>query len=54
MSAYNDKGEKHGPWEIYHDNGNPWYKENYINGKEHGLYELYHSNGKLNIKQYIL
>ena len=54
MSAYNDNGEKHGPWEIYHDNGNPWYKVNYIRGNEHGPWEIYHSNGELNIKQYIL
>ena len=45
MNEYNDKGERHGPWEVYHDNGNLWYKKNYVNGKEHGLCELYHSNG---------
>ena len=32
MNEYNDKGEKHGPWESNHINGNLWYKGNYING----------------------
>ena len=54
MNTYNDKGEKHGPWEKYHDNGNLWYKKNYINGKKHGPCEVYHSNGKVDIKQYVL
>ncbi len=47
MNEYNDKGEKHGPWEVYWNDGNIMYKENYINGKEHGLNERYYSNGKL-------
>ena len=47
MNGFNDKREKHGPWETNHINGNLWYKENYINGKLHGLQECYWSNGKL-------
>lgn len=54
MNAYNDKGEKHGPWEKYWYNGNLWYKENYVNGKAQGLFEIYDSNGKLSYKQYFL
>jgi len=54
MNAYNDKGERHGPWEIYHDNGKLWYKKNYVNGKAQGLFEIYDSNGKLSYKQYFL
>ena len=47
MNKYNDKGEKHGPWEKYHDNVNLMYKENWVNGKAHGIYERYYSNGNL-------
>ena len=54
MNKFNENGEKHGPWERYHDNGNLWYKENYINGELHGLYERYSNSGKSYIKQYIL
>jgi len=50
MNKYNDKGEKHGPWEQYYPKGNLWYKENYINGKKHGLYEIYYYNGNLDYK----
>jgi antitoxin component YwqK of YwqJK toxin-antitoxin module len=47
MNEFNDKGLKEGPWEEYHDNGNLWYKENYVNGERHGLCECYHSNGNI-------
>ena len=50
MNAYNDKGEKHGPWEEYHSNGNLMYKENYVNGKKHGPWEDYYFYGNLNDK----
>ena len=51
MNQYNDKGQRHGPWERYWSNGNPWYKTNYINGNEHGLCEDYYcSNGNLSYK----
>jgi len=33
MSAYNDKGEKHGLFEQYHDNGNLMSRVNYVNGE---------------------
>ena len=46
MNKYNDKGERHGYWEVHNSNGKLCYKENYVNGKEHGLCE-YYSNGKL-------
>ena len=51
MNKFNHKGERHGPWEEYHPNGNLWYKTNYINGKEHGLSEdYYYFNGNLMYK----
>ena len=54
MNAYNENGEKHGPWEVYYPNGNLMYKVNYLNGKPHGLSEHYGYNGKLKTKQYNL
>jgi len=50
MNKFNDKGEKHGPWEVYWDNGNLDYKGNYINGKKHGLFEDYWYDGILMYK----
>jgi antitoxin component YwqK of YwqJK toxin-antitoxin module len=50
INLYNDKGEKHGYWEYYYDNGQLWCKGNYINGKEHGYWEVYYSNGQLSYK----
>jgi len=46
--SYNDKGQKHGYWEVYHPNGQLGYKCVYINGNENGFEELYLNNyGKL-------
>jgi antitoxin component YwqK of YwqJK toxin-antitoxin module len=50
INLYNEKGEKHGYWEWYYDNGQLSYKGNYVNGKEHGYWEYYHSNGQLSYK----
>jgi antitoxin component YwqK of YwqJK toxin-antitoxin module len=47
INLYNEKGEKHGYWERYYDNGLVMYKGNYVNGKEHGSWEDYYSNGQL-------
>ena len=54
MNAYNDKGEKHGPWEEYHSNGNIWHKTNFVNGNVYGLRESYDSNGKSYCKKYFI
>jgi antitoxin component YwqK of YwqJK toxin-antitoxin module len=54
MNKYNEKGEKHGPWEEYHSNGNLMYKENYVNGELHGLSESYYIDGKLWYKRYYI
>ena len=43
-------GLRHGPWELYYDNGKLWYKCEYVNGKYHGPWEWYWSNGKLHSK----
>jgi antitoxin component YwqK of YwqJK toxin-antitoxin module len=47
INLYNDKGEKHGYWESYYNNGQLWYKGNYVNGQQHGYWESYFDNGQL-------
>jgi len=46
----NDKGQAHGYWEVYWNNGKIWYKCVYINGKKNGLLEYYYDNGQLHNK----
>jgi antitoxin component YwqK of YwqJK toxin-antitoxin module len=48
MNQFNERGEKHGPWEQYHDNGNLWYKGEYVNDEYHGPWQFYYSHGSLN------
>jgi antitoxin component YwqK of YwqJK toxin-antitoxin module len=47
INLYNDKGQSHGYWEYYYDNGQLEYKGNYVNGDKHGYWEDYHYNGQL-------
>ena len=49
-TPYNDNGQRHSYWEIYHYNGQLHYKGNYINGNEDGIWEYYYSNGQLAYK----
>lgn len=46
---YNEKGEKHGPYEE-HYSWSEYVKKEYKNGKEHGPYEGYYANGKIKYK----
>ena len=32
-NGYNEQGQKHGYWEFYHENGQLWYKGDYLNGE---------------------
>ena len=50
MNVYNNKGEQHGPWEIYYLNGRLDWKGEYVNDNRHGLCESYWSNGNLHYK----
>jgi antitoxin component YwqK of YwqJK toxin-antitoxin module len=50
INLYNEKGERHGYWEIYHDNGQLCYKGNYVNDNRHGYWESYYRNGQLESK----
>lgn len=38
------KGERHGVWNSYYENGMPWSQVNYDRGEEHGSYRTYHDN----------
>ena len=40
----NDKGNRHGYWEMYYPNGSVWYKCFYNNGKYVGYEEFYYDN----------
>jgi antitoxin component YwqK of YwqJK toxin-antitoxin module len=54
ITPRNENGIKHGYWEDYWDNGNLWYKGNYVDGNRHGYWEVYNYNGNLNqIRYYI-
>ena len=50
INLYNDKGEKHGYWEDYYDNGQLAYKGNFVNGNRHGYWESYYADGQLSYK----
>jgi antitoxin component YwqK of YwqJK toxin-antitoxin module len=52
ITPYNDKGERHGYWEEYWNNGQLYSKGNYINGKPHSYWEYYWYSGKLMYKIY--
>ena len=47
INLYNEKGEKHGVWEDYFDNGKLRYRRNFVNGKKQGAWEHYYGNGQL-------
>jgi hypothetical protein len=49
INQYNEKGQRHGYWEIYYFDGSLWYKGNYNNGIEIGYWEIYFYN-KLQIQ----
>ncbi len=50
INLYNAKGEKHGSWEEYYDNGQLDSKGNYVAGIRHSYWERYYSNGELCFK----
>ena len=54
ITTCNDKGQAHGYWEVYWDNGNLSYKGNYSNVKKHGCWEWYYSNGKPRLKEFYI
>jgi antitoxin component YwqK of YwqJK toxin-antitoxin module len=52
MNKLDDKGYKHGYWELYDRSDNLYAKGEYINGFKNGYWEEYYSNGKLVWKGY--
>jgi len=47
INLYNSKGERHGSWEYYYDDGQLLSKGNYVAGKQHGSWEYYYDDGQL-------
>ena len=43
----NEKGHRHGYWIRHYDNGQVWYKGNYVNDNRDGYWEEYYPNGQL-------
>jgi len=50
LRPHNNKGQRHGVWQTYFNNGKLEYKGNYVNGSQHGLCEHYYDNGQLQSK----
>lgn len=50
----NNIGQYHGLAIRYWENGNRWWKANYVNGKEYGLYTLWGDKCKINKRIYHL
>jgi antitoxin component YwqK of YwqJK toxin-antitoxin module len=48
----NENNQPHGYFEYYYDNGELYYKGNYVNGIRHGYWEGYNYNGELENKTY--
>lgn len=44
---YNDKGQLHGKFELFFDNGNPWKIADYEYGRLHGRVFTYVYTGKM-------
>jgi hypothetical protein len=47
INLFDENGKEHGYWESYYENGQLYYKGNYVNGKPHGYWEYYWYNGQL-------
>ena len=47
MNQYNNNGEKHGPWEVYYNNGKLLSKGYYVDDLREGLWTKYWGNGSL-------
>jgi antitoxin component YwqK of YwqJK toxin-antitoxin module len=54
MNQFNNKGELHGYWERYWDNGNLHWTGNFINSKFNGKFEWYNNNSELIEKEFYL
>jgi antitoxin component YwqK of YwqJK toxin-antitoxin module len=50
IKPYNKKGQAHGYWEQYYDNGGLLYKGHYHNGRRIGYWERYYKSGNIDYK----
>ena len=53
LNQYDAQCRRHGHWEVYFDNGQLWYRGEYIHGKIHGLWIVCREDGSLCSKQTI-
>jgi len=54
ITPFNDKGQRHGYWELYYYNGQLYSKCVFINGKRNRFNESYWHDGKIRSKTYHL
>ncbi len=54
MNQFDDKGYAHGYWETYWDNGNLYWRGNFINSMFSGKFEWYNNDGKIIEKEFYL
>jgi antitoxin component YwqK of YwqJK toxin-antitoxin module len=54
MNKYNDKGQRHGYWEYYYDNGSLAYQVKFLNGQLSGYLEWLYPDGSLRAKVFHL
>jgi hypothetical protein len=52
IRSRNDKGQAHGYWEVYWNDGTLYYKCFYVNNIEYGYSQLYETNEVYDIKEY--
>ena len=50
LKPINKKGQPHGYWETYYNNGQLNYKGSYVNGLKDGYWESYWPDGTLHAK----
>jgi len=43
--------KKHGTRLMWHENGQLWYQNEYLNGKKHGLQQQWYMNGHIAYKE---
>jgi len=52
VNQFDEKGQKHGIWETYREEGQLWYRVNCIHGKKEGLAETFYRNGQICVREY--